>query len=182
MTTLQHARVPLGEVAERNSETEKLLDAAGALQRHLQVRPSSRQVGHVTFARQSCDPVLVLCEPGGPAEPEFCTGVGSQADGGRSDVAGGCRQSERPTDQPQRGETPRPPGDLQPAAAVTDALPLPVQQVELLASQLDQLRPALRKHVEVLLIGLKTNSALESVHRAEGHAHQLQSHAHSLHR
>ncbi|KAM4543486.1 laminin subunit alpha-1 [Fundulus diaphanus] len=53
--------------------------------------------------------------------------------------------------------------------------------VELLASQLDQWRPLLRKHVEALVVGLKVTDALENVYRAESHAHQLHSHAHSLH-
>ncbi|XP_032407316.1 laminin subunit alpha-1 isoform X2 [Xiphophorus hellerii] len=128
MTTLQHARVPLGEAAERNSETEKLLDAAGALQRHLQA------------ARQNLSSALVSVHK-----------------------------------LMEDGQT------LQEDAVSLRAQLTNRSAVELLASQLDQLRPALRKHVEVLLIGLKTNSALESVHRAEGHAHQLQSHAHSLH-
>ncbi|XP_014912106.1 laminin subunit alpha-1 isoform X1 [Poecilia latipinna] len=129
MTTLQHAWAPLGEAAERNSETEKLLDAAGALQRHLQA------------ARQNLGSALVAVH-------------GLMEDG-----------------QTMQKD----------AVSLSAELTNRSAQVELLASQLDQLRPALRKHVEVLLVGLKTSSALENVHRAEGHAHQLQSHAHSLH-
>ncbi|XP_035475536.1 laminin subunit alpha-1 isoform X2 [Scophthalmus maximus] len=53
--------------------------------------------------------------------------------------------------------------------------------VELLAGQLDQWRPLLRKQVDSLVVGLKMTDALENVYRAESHAHQLQSHAHSLH-
>uniref|UniRef100_A0A8D3ECZ6 Laminin, alpha 1 n=1 Tax=Scophthalmus maximus TaxID=52904 RepID=A0A8D3ECZ6_SCOMX len=51
-----------------------------------------------------------------------------------------------------------------------------VQQVELLAGQLDQWRPLLRKQVDSLVVGLKMTDALENVYRAESHAHQLQSH------
>ncbi|PWA15691.1 hypothetical protein CCH79_00019580 [Gambusia affinis] len=133
MTTLQHAGAPLGDAAQRNSEAEKLLDAAGALQRHLQV--SSRQE-----ARQNLSSALVVVHK-----------------------------------LMEVGQT------LQEDAVSLSAQLTNHSVVELLASQLDQLRPALRKHVEVLLVSLKTNSALENVHRAEGHAHQLQSHAHSLH-
>uniref|UniRef100_A0A4W6EDC8 Laminin subunit alpha-1 n=1 Tax=Lates calcarifer TaxID=8187 RepID=A0A4W6EDC8_LATCA len=52
----------------------------------------------------------------------------------------------------------------------------PVQQVEVLDSQLDQWRPLLRKQVDGLVIGLKMTDALENVYRAESHAHLLQSH------
>ncbi|XP_054863033.1 laminin subunit alpha-1 isoform X2 [Amphiprion ocellaris] len=53
--------------------------------------------------------------------------------------------------------------------------------VEVLDSQLDQWRPLLRRQVDGLVVGLKQMDALESVYRAENHAHLLQSHAHSLH-
>ncbi len=57
-----------------------------------------------------------------------------------------------------------------------------MQQVEVFSGQLDQWRPLLRKQVDALVVGLKMTDALESVYRAETHAHLLQSHAHSLHR
>ncbi|XP_061568927.1 laminin subunit alpha-1 [Cololabis saira] len=53
-------------------------------------------------------------------------------------------------------------------------------QVEPLATQLDQWRPLLRKHVDNLVVRLKMTDALESVYRAENHTHLLQNHAHSL--
>uniref|UniRef100_A0A3Q1CA21 Laminin, alpha 1 n=1 Tax=Amphiprion ocellaris TaxID=80972 RepID=A0A3Q1CA21_AMPOC len=52
----------------------------------------------------------------------------------------------------------------------------PDQQVEVLDSQLDQWRPLLRRQVDGLVVGLKQMDALESVYRAENHAHLLQSH------
>lgn len=52
----------------------------------------------------------------------------------------------------------------------------------MLAAELDQWRPLLRKQVNGLVMGLKKNDALENVYRAEKHAHLLQSYAHSLHR
>uniref|UniRef100_A0A3Q2V502 Laminin, alpha 1 n=1 Tax=Haplochromis burtoni TaxID=8153 RepID=A0A3Q2V502_HAPBU len=55
------------------------------------------------------------------------------------------------------------------------------QQVEMLAAELDQWRPLLRKQVNGLVMGLKKNDALENVYRAEKHAHLLQSYALSLH-
>lgn len=58
---------------------------------------------------------------------------------------------------------------------------LSVEQVEVLAGQLDQWRPLLRKHVDGLVIGLKMRDALENVYHAESHANLLQRHAHSLH-
>ncbi|MEQ2288472.1 hypothetical protein AMECASPLE_022900, partial [Ameca splendens] len=54
-------------------------------------------------------------------------------------------------------------------------------QVELLASQLNQWCPLLRKHVEALVVGLKMTDALENIYRAEAHVHQLQSYIHSFH-
>uniref|UniRef100_A0A3B4FBW2 Laminin subunit alpha 1 n=1 Tax=Pundamilia nyererei TaxID=303518 RepID=A0A3B4FBW2_9CICH len=51
------------------------------------------------------------------------------------------------------------------------------QQVEMLAAELDQWRPLLRKQVNGLVMGLKKNDALENVYRAEKHAHLLQSKA-----
>ncbi|XP_029004531.1 laminin subunit alpha-1 [Betta splendens] len=54
-------------------------------------------------------------------------------------------------------------------------------QVEVLAGQLDQWRPLLRKHVDELVVGLKTTDALDIVYRAESHASVLQQHAESLH-
>lgn len=54
--------------------------------------------------------------------------------------------------------------------------------MELLAAQVEQWRPQLRKHVDGLVVGLKVTDALEKVFRAESHAHMMQSHAHSLHR
>nr|XP_057915603.1 laminin subunit alpha-1 isoform X1 [Doryrhamphus excisus] len=56
-----------------------------------------------------------------------------------------------------------------------------VKQVDVLGGELDQWRPLLRKKVESLVVGLKMTDSLESVYRAESHAHLLQSHAHSLH-
>ncbi|XP_028288319.1 laminin subunit alpha-1 [Parambassis ranga] len=54
--------------------------------------------------------------------------------------------------------------------------------VETLASQLDQnCSISLRRRVDSLVVGLKRTDALESVYRAESHAEQLQSDAHSLH-
>uniref|UniRef100_A0A3Q1IIW7 Uncharacterized protein n=1 Tax=Anabas testudineus TaxID=64144 RepID=A0A3Q1IIW7_ANATE len=58
---------------------------------------------------------------------------------------------------------------------------LSVQQLEVLAEQLDQWHPLLRKHVDSLVVGLKMTDALENVYRAENHANLLQRHAHSLH-
>lgn len=52
----------------------------------------------------------------------------------------------------------------------------------MLAAELDQWRPLLRKQVNGLVMGLKKNDALENVYRAEKHAHLLQSYALSLHR
>lgn len=57
-----------------------------------------------------------------------------------------------------------------------------MQQVEVLAEQLDQWRPLLRKHVDSLVIGLKMMDALEKVYNAESYANLLKHHAHSLHR
>uniref|UniRef100_A0A668THK2 Uncharacterized protein n=1 Tax=Oreochromis aureus TaxID=47969 RepID=A0A668THK2_OREAU len=57
-----------------------------------------------------------------------------------------------------------------------------MQVQKLLAAELDQWRPLLRKQVNGLVMGLKKNDALENVYRAEKHAHLLQSYAHSLHR
>ncbi|XP_054478572.1 laminin subunit alpha-1 [Anoplopoma fimbria] len=54
-------------------------------------------------------------------------------------------------------------------------------RVEEFSGQLDQWRPLLRKQVDALVVGLKMTDALEIVYRAEGHAHLLESHAHSMH-
>ncbi|KAM4718072.1 laminin subunit alpha-1 isoform 2-T2 [Anableps anableps] len=121
LTTLQHASSLLSEAAERNTETQKLLDAAGALQRQHQV------------ARQN--------------------------------LSSGFEAVDRLLED-----------SLSRTADLTSS-----SAVELMASQLDQLRPSLRKHVDALVVGLKTTAALENVDRAESHARQLQSHAHSLH-
>uniref|UniRef100_A0A7N5ZS04 Laminin subunit alpha-1 n=1 Tax=Anabas testudineus TaxID=64144 RepID=A0A7N5ZS04_ANATE len=51
---------------------------------------------------------------------------------------------------------------------------LSVQQLEVLAEQLDQWHPLLRKHVDSLVVGLKMTDALENVYRAENHANLLQ--------
>lgn len=61
-------------------------------------------------------------------------------------------------------------------------MPPAVLQMELLAAQVEQWRPLLRKQVDGLVVGLKVTDALERVYRAERYAHLLQSHAHSLHR
>ncbi|XP_070709007.1 laminin subunit alpha-1 [Pempheris klunzingeri] len=53
-------------------------------------------------------------------------------------------------------------------------------QVEVFSGQMDQWRPLLRKQVDNLVVGLKMTDALETVYRAESHAHLLQSHTHSL--
>uniref|UniRef100_A0A3Q3N9Y2 Laminin subunit alpha-1 n=1 Tax=Mastacembelus armatus TaxID=205130 RepID=A0A3Q3N9Y2_9TELE len=55
-----------------------------------------------------------------------------------------------------------------------------LQQVEVLTVELDQWRPLLRKQVDTLVVGLKMTDALETVYRAENHAHLLQSYADSL--
>ncbi|XP_040922183.1 laminin subunit alpha-1 [Toxotes jaculatrix] len=65
--------------------------------------------------------------------------------------------------------------------SLTEELTNTTIQVEVLASQLDQWRPPLRKQVDVLVVGLKMTDALEKVYRAESYAHSLQSHAQSLH-
>ncbi|XP_068437392.1 laminin subunit alpha-1 isoform X2 [Clinocottus analis] len=54
-------------------------------------------------------------------------------------------------------------------------------QGEELSGQLERWRPLLRRQVDALVIGLKGTDALERVFQAEGHAHLLQSHAHSTH-
>ncbi|KAI3355620.1 hypothetical protein L3Q82_018448 [Scortum barcoo] len=65
--------------------------------------------------------------------------------------------------------------------SLTEELTNTTAQVEVFSGQLDQWRPFLRKQVDALVVGLKMTDALESIYRAEGHAHLLQSHAHSLH-
>ncbi|XP_069368064.1 laminin subunit alpha-1 isoform X2 [Paralichthys olivaceus] len=70
---------------------------------------------------------------------------------------------------------------LDDSISLMDELTNTSTQVEVLAGQLDQWRPLLRKQVDSLVVGLKMTDALENVYSAENHAHQLQSHAHSLH-
>ncbi|XP_026219418.1 laminin subunit alpha-1 [Anabas testudineus] len=64
---------------------------------------------------------------------------------------------------------------------VTEEFTNTSSQLEVLAEQLDQWHPLLRKHVDSLVVGLKMTDALENVYRAENHANLLQRHAHSLH-
>ncbi|KAK2859738.1 hypothetical protein Q5P01_004358 [Channa striata] len=52
--------------------------------------------------------------------------------------------------------------------------------VEVLAGQLDQWGPLLRKQVDGLVIGLKMKDALDNVYSAESYAHLLQSHSNSM--
>ncbi|XP_026035470.1 laminin subunit alpha-1 isoform X1 [Astatotilapia calliptera] len=70
---------------------------------------------------------------------------------------------------------------LENAVSLTEELRNHTRQVEMLAAELDQGRPLLRKQVNGLVMGLKKNDALENVYRAEKHAHLLQSYALSLH-
>ncbi|KAM9826836.1 laminin subunit alpha-1 [Neosynchiropus ocellatus] len=53
-------------------------------------------------------------------------------------------------------------------------------QLDVLAGELDQFGPLLRRKVDRLIVGLKMTDALESIYRAENFALQLQSHAHTL--
>ncbi|XP_030612396.1 laminin subunit alpha-1 [Archocentrus centrarchus] len=70
---------------------------------------------------------------------------------------------------------------LQDAVSLTEELTNSTTQVDVLAAQLDQWRPLLRKQVNGLVIGLKKIDALENVYRAENHAQLLQSDALSMH-
>ncbi|XP_047423850.1 laminin subunit alpha-1 [Mugil cephalus] len=70
---------------------------------------------------------------------------------------------------------------LEDIVVLTEDLTNSSAQVELMAGELDQWRPLLRRQVDALVVGLKRTDALENVYRAESHAHLLQSHAHSLH-
>ncbi|XP_067342410.1 laminin subunit alpha-1 isoform X1 [Channa argus] len=66
------------------------------------------------------------------------------------------------------------------AVSLAEELTNNTSQVEVLAGQLDQWCPLLRKHVDGLVIGLKMKDALDNVYSAESYAHMLQMHANSM--
>ena len=56
------------------------------------------------------------------------------------------------------------------------------QQLEVSREQVEQCRPLLRKHVDSLVMDLRSRDALELVYRAEDHAQDLSKQAAGLHR
>ena len=57
-----------------------------------------------------------------------------------------------------------------------------LQQLEVSREQVEQCRPMLRKHVDSLVMDLRSRDALELVYRAEDHAQDLSKQADELHR
>lgn len=57
-----------------------------------------------------------------------------------------------------------------------------VQKLEEMKSDVDLLSPALRKHVDTLVMELTARDALQLVYRAEDHAQKLSTEAQNLNR